>query len=148
MEVILIKDVEKIGSAQAVVKVKDGFARNFLIPNKLAVPLTPDNLKRIEEQKQARSAQLEKLKKESEALKERLSGLSITIPALKQEDSDALYGSIAAFDIAKALKEEGFEIDKTKIELDEPIKALGIYEVPIKLHPEVIAKVKIWIVKK
>ncbi|MCX5710081.1 MAG: 50S ribosomal protein L9, partial [Candidatus Omnitrophica bacterium] len=60
----------------------------------------------------------------------------------------ALYGSIAAFDIAKALKEEGFEIDKTKIELDEPIKALGIYEVPIKLHPEVIAKVKIWIVKK
>jgi len=148
MEVILIRDVEKIGKAQAVVKVKDGFARNFLIPNKLAVPLTPDNLKRIEEQKQVRAAQLEKLKKESEALKDRLSGLSITIPALKQEDSDALYGSIAAFDIAKALKEEGFEIDKTKIELDEPIKALGIYEVPIKLHPEVIAKVKIWIVKK
>jgi large subunit ribosomal protein L9 len=148
MEVILVKDVEKIGKAQAVVKVKDGFARNFLIPNKLAIPLTPENLKRIEEEKKAKSAQLEKLKKECEALKERLSGVSITITALKQEDSDALYGSIAAHDICKALKEEGFDIDKTRIELEEPIKALGIYEVPVRLHPEVIAKIKIWIVKK
>jgi len=148
MEVILIKDVEKIGKAQSVVKVKDGFARNFLIPNKLAILKTSNNLKRIESEIQSKAAQLEKLKKECESLKERLSGLSITITALKQEDSDALYGSIAGHDISKALKEEGFEIDKTKIELDEPIKALGIYEVPIRLHPEVIAKVKIWIVKK
>jgi large subunit ribosomal protein L9 len=148
MEVILIKDVEKVGTAQSVVKVKDGFARNFLIPNKLAVPLTPDNLKRIEEEKKAKAAQLDKLKKECEVLKERLTGVSITITALKQEESDALYGSITAHDISKALKEEGFEVDKAKIELVEPIKALGIYEVPIKLHPEVVTKVKIWIVKK
>ena len=148
MEVILIKDVEKIGKAQAVVKVKDGFARNFLIPNKLALPLTKENLKRVEEEKQVKAAQLDKMKKECEALKARLAGVSITISAITQEGNDNLYGSVAAHDIWKALKEEGFEIDKSKIELTEPIKALGIYEVPVKLHPEVSATIKIWIVKK
>ena len=149
MEVILSKDVDQIGKAGAVVKVKDGFARNYLIPNFLAVPLTDSNLKRIEAEKQKKEAHLDKIKKECEALKARLAGLSITIPALTQEqEEDKLYGSVAAFDIAKALKEEGFEIEKSAILLPEPIKALGIYEIPIKLHPEVIAQIKIWIVKK
>jgi len=147
MEVILIKDVDKIGKAGAVVKAKDGFARNFLIPNGLAVPMTSSNLKNLEAQKQKKAAQLEQLKKESEELKARLASISLTIPALIQGE-DKLYGSIHAQEIANALSEEGITIDKSSIVLDEPIKALGIYEVPVRLHAEVLAKIKVWIVKK
>lgn len=147
MEVILNKDVDKLGKAGQVVKVKEGFARNFLIPNNLAVAVTPENLKKIEQEKQAKQAASDKLKKEAVELQQKLAGLSLTIAALTQEE-DKLYGSVSSFDIAQSLKEEGFDIDKSKIALDEQIKALGIYEVPVKLHPEVTAKVKVWIVKK
>lgn len=147
MEVILNKDVDKIGKAGSVVKVKDGFAHNFLIPGGLAVRLTPGNLKKLEEAKQNKSKQLEKSRRESEGLAKKLSGLSLTITALAQEE-DKLFGSIAAIDIARALKEEGFDIDKSLIIMEEPIKSLGIYEIPLKLHPEVEAKIKVWIVKK
>jgi large subunit ribosomal protein L9 len=147
MEVILIKDVDKIGKAGTVVKVKDGFARNFLIPNNLAMPVTAGNLKRIEQEKEKKSLQLEKIKKECSDLVARLANFSLTIAALTHED-EKLYASISAKDIAEALKEEGFEIDKSSIALDEPIKSLGIYEVPLNLHPEVPAKIKVWIVKK
>lgn len=148
MEVILKQDIDKLGKSGAVIKVKDGFARNFLIPNGLAIPVTAANLKRLEEEKQRKTSQLEKVKKESESLQRRLATLSLTIPALTQEESDGLYGSIGAQDIAGALKEEGLDIDKNLIILDEPIKSLGIYEIPVKLHPEVTAKIKIWVVKK
>ena len=149
MEVILNKDVDKIGKAGSVVKVKDGFARNFLIPNKLALPLTASNLKKLEEQKQQKLLQLEKVRKECEELKSRLAELSLTMPSLTQDqDKDKLYGSISASDIAQALKEEGLQIDKNIIILEEPIKSLGIYEIPIKLHPEVTAAIKVWVVKK
>lgn len=147
MEVILKQDVDKIGKAGSVVKVKDGFARNFLIPNGLAVPVTSGNLKRLEEEKLKKARQLEKQKKEAEVLKDKLSVVSLTIPALLQEE-DKVYGSISAQDISFALKEEGFEIDKNCIQLDQPIKSLGIYEVPIRLHSEITATVKVWIVKK
>jgi large subunit ribosomal protein L9 len=147
MEVILIKDVEKIGRAGSVVKVKEGFARNFLFPHNLARAATPGSLKQLEKEKQVRSAQYIKVKEESEEIKKRLSGLSLTISALAQ-DEEKLYGSISSHDIAAALKEEGFLIDKNIIELAEPIKSLGIYEVPVKLHPEVTATVKLWIVKR
>ncbi|MEK6727961.1 MAG: 50S ribosomal protein L9 [Candidatus Omnitrophota bacterium] len=147
MEVILNKDVDRIGKAGAVVKVKDGFARNFLIPNKLAIPLTPENLKRLEQEKIKKNLQQEKIQDEAEEQKERLEGISLTLQALTQEE-DKLYGSIGVIDLAAALKEEGFEINKNSIMLDEPIKALGIYEVPVRLHPEVLAKIKVWIVKK
>jgi len=147
MEVILNKDVEAIGKAGKVIKVKDGFARNFLIPNKLAVPVNTVNLKKFEEEKQRNLSRLEKEKKEAEDLKTKLGSLSLTLAVLTQEE-DKLYGSIGSVDLINALKEEGIEIDKNKIALDEPIKALGIYEVPVKLHPEVTAKIKVWIVKK
>jgi large subunit ribosomal protein L9 len=147
MEVILKQDVEKIGKSGAVVKVKDGFARNFLIPNNIAVPLTSANLKRIEEEKQRKVSESEKIKKESEELKNRLEGLSLTIPVLTHEE-DKLYASITAENIAAALKDEGLNIEKNSIELDEHIKSLGIYEIPVKLHPEITAKIKVWIVKK
>lgn len=147
MEVILSQNVDKIGKAGAVVKVKDGFARNFLLPNKLAVPLNPSNLKKLEQEKARQALELERIKKESEGLKEKLENLSLTIPALAKEE-DRLYGSISSQDIAKALKEEGFEIDKNIIMLDEPIKSLGIYEISVRLHAEVLTKIKVWIVKK
>ena len=147
MEVILKQDVVKLGKLGDLVKVKDGFAHNFLIPKGLAVPVTSSNLKRLEQEKQHKNVVQEKLKKEALQVKEKLDGLSLTIAALVQED-EKLYGSIASHDIAQALKDEGLEIDKNNILLSEPIKALGIYEVDVKLHPEVPAKVKVWIVKK
>ena len=147
MEVILTKDVEKIGKTGSVVKVKDGFARNFLLPGGFALPVTAGNLKKLEAEKQKKSEQAEKIKNEALALKERLASLSLTIPATSQ-DEEKLYGSITNHDISVALKEEGLDIDKNIIQLLEPIKKLGIYEVPIKLHSDVIAQVKIWIVKK
>lgn len=148
MEVILNKDVDKLGKSGQVIKVKDGFGRNFLIPNGLALPLTAANLKRLEQEKQRKVFQLEKIKKEAEALKEKLGSLSLTLAVLVKEEAEELYGSISAADIASALKEEGFDIDKNSIILDEPIKSLGIYEIPVKLHPEISAQVKVWVVKK
>lgn len=147
MEVILKKDVDKIGKAGVVVNVKEGFARNFLFPHDLAQPVTEAILKKVEQEKSARSALAQKIKEESIQLRERLSKLSLTIKALTQGE-DKLYGSIHAQDIALVLKEEGFDIDKNLIDLPEAIKALGVYEVPVKLHAEVTAKIKLLIVKK
>jgi len=147
MEVILNQDIDRVGRAGSIVKVKDGFARNFLIPNKLAMPLTSANLKKIEEQKQREVQELEKQKKTAQELKEKLEGLSLTIPVLTQEE-DKLYANVTAQDIAAALKEEGQDIDKNSIILDESIRALGIFQATIKLHPEVLAKIKVWVVKK
>lgn len=147
MEIILKVDVDKLGKAGTVVKVSDGFAHNFLIPKNLALPLTKSNLKNLEQQKQARLLQEEKIKAECEKLKVRLAGLSLTMPVLTG-DEDRLFGSITTADIAKALGDEGLTIDKNTILMEEPIKSLGIYEIPLKLHAQVEAKVKVWIVKK
>jgi large subunit ribosomal protein L9 len=147
MDVILTQDVSGIGKSGTVVKVKDGFARNYLFLKNLAVAVTSSNLKDIEREKQRRTQKEEKLKKEAEVLKNKLAALSLTITAEAQE-KDKLYGSITAIEIQKALKDEGYEIDKSAIILDEPIKALGIFQVPLKLHSEVSAEVKVWIVKK
>jgi large subunit ribosomal protein L9 len=147
MEVILIKDVEKVGRAGSVIKVKDGFARNLLFPKGLAVEVTPGNLKELEGKKKKIAQEQEEKKQEALAIKERISALSLTIPALAQDEKD-LYGSITSHEIADLLKEEGVQIDKSLIQLDEPIKALGVYEVPVKLHAEVIVKLKVWVVKK
>jgi large subunit ribosomal protein L9 len=147
MEVILNKDVEKIGRAGAVVQVKEGFARNFLFPHNLAKPATPSSLKKLEQEQLIQSAQSAKIKEESELVKQHLSKLTLTIPALTQGE-EKLYGSINAHEIAEALAAEGFAVNKNIIDLAEPIKSLGIYEIPVKLHPDVVAKVKLWVVKK
>jgi large subunit ribosomal protein L9 len=147
MEVILNKDVDKIGRAGSVVQVKEGFARNFLFPHNLAKPATVSSLKKLEQEQKDRSTQYAKAKETAESIQQRLSAVSITIPALTQGE-EKLYGSIHAHEIAEALKAEGFSVEKSLIDLAEPIKSLGIYEVPVKLHPDVVAKVKIWVVKK
>lgn len=147
MEVILIQDVDRLGKSGSVVKVKDGFARNFLIPNKLAIPLTAENLNKLEQEKQKKNLLSEKVKKTAQEQAKRLSGFSLTMPVLTLED-DRLYGSITAQDIVAGLKDEGLEVDKNSVVLTEPIKSLGIYEVALKLHPEVTTAVKVWVVKK
>jgi large subunit ribosomal protein L9 len=147
MKVILSKDVEKIGRATEVLKVKDGFARNFLIPRGLAFAATAANLARLKQQEERNAQQQEKIKRQAEALKEKINNFSLTLPALVHEE-ESLYGSISAQEISAALKEEGFEISKDCILLEEPIKSLGIYEVPLKLHPQVSANIRIWVVKK
>ena len=147
MEVILIQDVNGIGKMGAVVKVKDGFARNFLFLKNLAVISTAGNLKTLEQARQKKNLQMEKMKKGAEKVRDRLQNLSLTIPVLTQ-DKEKLYGSISAADLQNALKEENIDIDKNDILLEEPIKALGIYEVPVNLHPEISATIKVWIVKK
>ena len=147
MNVILKKDIEGIGKAGTVVKVKDGYARNFLFPRSLALESSAANLNKLEQERKARAVQSEKQRKSALEMKEKIEKLSLTLPVLVQE-KEKLYGSITGIEIAKALKEEGLELDKNLIVLEEPLKALGIFEVPIKLHPEVIATVKLWIVKK
>lgn len=147
MEVILKQDVDKLGKAGTSVKVKEGFARNFLIPNGLAVPVTPANLKKLQQENALKLQGLEKIKKSAQELQNKLAGLSLTISAQAQEENK-LYGSVTVQDIASALNEEGFQIDKTAILLSEPIRALGIYEVPLRLHPEISANIKVWVVKK
>jgi large subunit ribosomal protein L9 len=147
MNVILKKDIEGVGKAGAVVKVKDGYARNFLFPRSLALESTNANLKKLDLEQKARSLHSEKLKKSALELKEKLEKLSLTLPVLVQE-KEKLYGSITEVEISKALKDEGFEVDKSLIVLEEPLKALGIFEIPIKLHADVTATLKVWIVKK
>lgn len=147
MEVILIKDTDKLGKGGQIVKVKDGFARNFLIPGGFAIPVNSFNLKKLEQEKQKKLLDSEKVKKEFEQIKEKLESMSLTLPVLTQDD-EKLYGSITSQDIAAALKEEGVSIDKDVIVLEENIKSLGIYEIPVKLHPEVSTKIKVWVVKK
>lgn len=147
MKVILTDNIEKVGKLGAMVNVKDGFARNFLFPRKLAVPSTPGNLKVLEAKMKKKAKELEALKNEAEKTRTRLEALSLTMPVLTQED-DKLYAGISSVDILQALKDEGIILQKSDILLEEPIRALGIYEVPVKLHPEVEGKVKVWVVKK
>jgi large subunit ribosomal protein L9 len=147
MEVILKQDISGLGKAGAVVKVKDGFARNFLMPNNLAMPVTQANLKKIEVEKQNRQLQLEKARRDAQSLKDKLASFSLTMPVLVHED-EKLYGSIGPQDLTRALSDEGIQITEDMIRIEEPIKALGIYEVPVELHPEIKTTIRVWVVKK
>lgn len=147
MEIILREDVERLGKVGEVVKVKEGYARNFLIPKGLALRATSDNLKRVEAEKKIKVIRAEREKREAQALAEKLASISCTIPVEVQEDG-ALYGSVTGVDIAKALEPDGFKLDKKNFLLDEPIRELGIYRVRMRLHPEVTTELKVWVVKK
>jgi large subunit ribosomal protein L9 len=147
MKVILLKDIEKLGKTYDVVEVKDGFARNYLIPQKKAIPLTDKNLKYIEEQKKKILREKETEKKKAYELAKKLEGKSINV-LMKVHDNDQLYGSVTAQKISEALEQEGFKIDKKCIILDEPIKSLGVFDCLIRLHPEVETKIKVWVVKE
>ena len=147
MKVILIKDIEKLGTAGSEISVKDGYARNYLIPRGLAAEATPGALRLLEQNKHKRERLEQKKKEECEELAQRIKDVSCTIPMETGED-DKLFGSVTSEMVAQCLQQEGFEIDKKKITLEESIKSLGVYNVDIKLHPEVKTQIRIWIVKK
>ncbi len=147
MEVILSEDIQALGKLGEVVKVKDGYARNFLLPRKLAYAATPSNLKRIEQQEKKNKAQHEQAKKEAEELAKKLNKASCTL-SVEVNDLDKLYGAVAEADIAKALEVEGFTVDKKDIVIEKPIEELGIFEIVINLHSEVTAKIRLWVTKK
>ena len=147
MKIILRQDYENLGKAGDIVKVKPGYARNYLLPKKIAYPAEPNFVRMLEEEKRQKQQRLRKEKKVAEEMAEQLSSVSLTISASVGEE-DKMFGSVTSQDIAAALKEQGHEIDRRKIVLEEPIKALGIYSVPIKLYPEVEANIKVWVVKE
>jgi large subunit ribosomal protein L9 len=147
MKVILIDDVETLGKKGEIKEVKRGLARNYLLPRKLAIEATPGNLKLWEQQRQALKKKEEKARAEAEALAARLQAVSCTIHA-KAGEEDRLFGSVTSQNISDALAKLGFEISRKDIDLDAPIKALGTYDVRIKLHPNVVANIKVNVVKE
>jgi len=128
------------------IQTRDGYARNHLLPKKIAVPANPQNLKTLEHQKTLLKQKQNRIKRDAENLAQKIEKISCTISKPAGEE-DKLFGSVTSLDIEENLNEEGLKIDRKKILLEEPIKTLGIYKVPIKLHPEVTANIKIWVVK-
>jgi large subunit ribosomal protein L9 len=145
MELILREHVEHLGDRGEVVKVADGYARNFLLPRKLALLVTDGNRKQIEREKAKFDVKEAEEKKIAEALAERLATVEIEIPR-KVGETQALYGSVTSSDIAEALAAKGFDLDRRKLQLPEPIKHLGDVQVPVKLHRDVTAQVKVKVV--
>jgi len=147
MKVILKEDVEKLGHAGEVIDVADGFGRNYLLPRNLAIPASKGNVKSIDVIKKQKQTRDNKKRREAEKIKDKLEKLSLTSEVLTGED-DKVFGSVTANDIAELILKQGIEIDRRKIHLDEPLKALGVYTISVKLAPETTAQVKLWVVKK
>ena len=147
MEVILRDHVEKLGRRGEIVKVSDGYARNYLLPRKLALPATEGNKKHVERERRIMETREAEEKSQAEAIASRLATVDITI-ARRVGETEQLYGSVTASDIAEFLKTKGFEIDRRKLILPEPIKTTGEHDVPLKLHREVTTPFKVKVVKE
>jgi large subunit ribosomal protein L9 len=147
MEVILREDIEKLGNRGEVVKVAPGYARNFLIPKRLAVMATESNKKIVEQERQAHLRKEAKQIGEAQDLAKIMSGVSVTITQ-KAGENDQLFGSVTAKDVADALAAQNYTIDRRKVQLDEPIKQLGEFKVPVKLHREVTVEVTVVVAKE
>jgi large subunit ribosomal protein L9 len=147
MDVILREDVEKLGAAGDLVTVKDGYARNYLLPRGLAYAATAGNKRRLEAEQKSRMRRADAEIARAGEVATRLEAVSLSF-AMKAGEGDKLFGSVTAHDIAERLKAEGFEVDKKAVELQEPIKALGVYKVPVRLHPDVKPEVRVWVVKE
>ena len=145
LQVILNENVPNLGSVGDIVTVADGYGRNYLIPRNLAVPATSRNVKELEHTKRVIAARRAKMMQSAQALAKRLGDVSVTIAKPVGED-DKLFGSVTNRDIADALEREGFQLDRRSILVDSPIKNLGVYTVEIKVHAEVRAQIKVWVV--
>jgi large subunit ribosomal protein L9 len=145
MEVILREHVDHLGRRGDVVKVAEGYARNYLLPRKLALAVTDNNKRQIEREKKIAEARDAEEEAQAEAIAARLTQLDVEI-ARRVGENETLYGSVTSQDIAQALKEKGFDIDKRKIALDEPLKALGESSVPVKIHRDVTAQLRVKVV--
>jgi large subunit ribosomal protein L9 len=147
MDVILREDVEKLGTRGQLVKVAPGYARNFLLPNKMAVAATESNKKIVEQERQAHLRREAKVEGEAKDLGKMLGAVTITI-SQKAGENDQLFGSVTSKDIAEALEQQGYTIERRKIALEDPIKTLGVFKVPIRLHREVTAEITVNVVKE
>ena len=147
MEVILKEDIEKLGHRGDVVKVAEGYGRNFLLPRKLAIEATKGNKNVIEQMKASAVRRSAKEKGEAEVLAGQIASVALEF-ARKVGENDHLFGSVTAGDMAEALEAKGFNIDRRKIQLDEPLKSLGEFDVPVKLHREVTARFKVTVKKE
>lgn len=147
MKVILRKKIEALGDVGTIVTVKDGYARNYLIPRGFAYEATDSGLRQLDEEKRQQSIRLQKERKQAEQLAVKLEKTSVTIK-MKAGEEDKLFGSVTSQMIAEALTEKEVQLDKRYIELEEPIKALGVYDVPIRLPYDIKTTVKVWVVKE
>jgi len=147
MRVILREDMERLGKCGEIVEVKAGYGRNYLIPRNLAIPATKGNLQAIDEVRKQKDLRDRKYRKEAERIKDHIEKISCTAEVNVGEE-DKMFGSITPQIIADLLKEQNVTVDRRKIKMDEPIKALGVYTVPIKVAAEVTANLKLWVVKK
>src|SRR5579863_7852198 len=147
MEIILREDIDKLGARGQVVRVAAGYARNYLLPKRLAVEATESNKKIVEQERQAHLRREAKQKGEAEDLSKLLSGVTVTI-AQKAGENDHLFGSVTSKDVAEALAQKNYTIDRRKIQLDEPIKQLGEFKIPVRLHRDVTAEITVQVVKE
>jgi large subunit ribosomal protein L9 len=147
MKVILRQNYESLGQIGDIVHVKDGFARNFLIPRKIAYAALKGNIIALEEEKKNLAKKKQQEIESAETLAAELEKVSVTIPVQVGEE-DKIFGTVTTQMIADALKEKGYDIDRRKIEIEEPIKSLGIYGISIKLHASVSANIKVWVVRE
>ena len=147
MDVLLLKDVEKIGTLGTVVHVKPGFARNYLLPQGLAVPATAQQLKAAEERSRQQQDKAQRVKAQAQLVKQKLEARSLTLKLSLGQD-DKPFGAITAHEIMDALTRDGFVLEKHALQLEQPIKSLGIFELPVRLHPDVTATLKLWVVKE
>jgi len=147
LRIILREDLKNVGKCGEVVEVKAGYARNYLIPRNLAISATKGNLKAIEQVVQQKTQRDNKSRRKDERLKAEIEKISVTAEVAVGEE-DKVFGSVTTQNITDLLKVRGFEINRHKIELKEPLKALGVYTIPIKISPEVEANLKLWVVKK
>lgn len=146
MKVVLYEDIEKLGNFGAIVEVKDGYARNYLIPRKLAYPATESAIKLVQQTVAKRAKELEKQKQSLTTIAEQIKNTPITL-VVKVGAEDRMFGSVTTADISEALAKQNIQIDHKKIRLTEPIKSLGNYTIPIKLHPEIVAELLVQVVK-
>jgi large subunit ribosomal protein L9 len=147
MQIILQEEVEKLGTRGEVVEVAEGYARNFLLPRKLALEATPGNMKRLEKMRVTFAKKEATEKKDAQTLAELLAGVSLEF-ARKAGDNDQLFGSVTSGDVSEALAAKGFTVEKRKIQLLDPIKTIGEFEIPVKLHREVSASLKVAVQKE
>lgn len=146
MQVILKTNIDKLGSLGELITVADGYARNYLIPRKLAIEATDKNRRFLEHEKKVEADRTIKHRKDAEKIAEDLSGISCTI-TVQAGENDRLFGSVTSMDIAESLEKRGHKIDKRNIILEEPIKELGVFTVPVKVFQDITANIKVWVVK-
>ncbi len=147
MKVILKQDIPDLGKAGKIIEVKSGYARNYLVPRNLAIMASKANVRAIEEIEKQNKIRERKLRNEAEKLKDKMEQMSLTIEVLVGEE-DKIFGSVTAQNVAELLEAEGIKVDKRYITLEEPIKSLGVYTIPVRIEKDIVANVKVWVIRK